>query len=334
MGGSAKPADVAALLALAVDGIGGEPRDGQLAMVRAAQHAMASGQHLLVQAGTGTGKSLAYLVPAIRHAMALDARPDDKTEPQARRPVIVATATIALQRQLVERDLPRLVESLAPALPTAPTFAILKGRRNYLCLQRFHAGPDDEGEALFDGAPDAGRGSGPTSALGRDIVRIGEWANTTDTGDRDELLPGVSERAWGQVAVSSRECLGATNCPYGADCFAEAARMRAMRADVVVTNHALLAIDALSDVDVLPEHDVVVIDEAHELVDRVTGVATEELTAAVVERAASRCHRSAPDEAAHLTEAAGCALGCLTDRTHWPTATCANRLGRGAVARS
>ena len=314
MGGSDVPADVAALLTLAVDGIGGEPRDGQLAMVRAAQHAMASGQHLLVQAGTGTGKSLAYLVPAIRHAMALDSASAGRTEPPARRPVIVATATIALQRQLVERDLPRLVESLAPALPTAPTFAILKGRRNYLCLQRFHAGPDDEAEGLFDGAPDAGPGSGPTSApgpgsgptsaLGRDIVRIGEWANDTDTGDRDELLPGVSERAWGQVAVSSRECLGATNCPYGADCFAEAARMRAMRADVVVTNHALLAIDALSEVDVLPEHDVVVIDEAHELVDRVTGVATEELTAAVVERAASRCHRAAPDEAAHLTEAA------------------------------
>ena len=331
MGGSGVPADVAALLALAVDGIGGEPRDGQLAMVRAAQHAMASGQHLLVQAGTGTGKSLAYLVPAIRHAMALDARPDGKSEPPTRRPVIVATATIALQRQLVERDLPRLVESLAPALPTAPTFAILKGRRNYLCLQRFHAGPDDEADGLFDSAPDAGRGSGPTSALGRDIVRIGEWANDTDTGDRDELLPGVSERAWGQVAVSSRECLGATNCPYGADCFAEAARMRAMRADVVVTNHALLAIDALSEVDVLPEHDVVVIDEAHELVDRVTGVATEELTAAIVERAASRCHRAAPDEAAHLTEAAAALSDVLVTAPIGRLLPMPNWLGRGAL---
>src|SRR5450755_4227250 len=148
--------DVEELLALAVEGVGGEPRDGQLAMALAAQHAMASGEHLLVQAGTGTGKSLAYLVPAIRHAMALDSPSAGKTEPSARRPVIVATATIALQRQLVERDLPRLVESLAPALPTAPTFAILKGRRNYLCLQRFHAGPDDEADGLFDSAPDAG----------------------------------------------------------------------------------------------------------------------------------------------------------------------------------
>ena len=157
--------------------------------------------------------------------------------------------------------------------------------------------------------------TGPTSALGRDVVRITEWANKTDTGDRDELLPGVSERAWSQVAVSSRECLGATNCPYGADCFAESARMRAMRADVVVTNHALLAIDALSDVDVLPEHDVVVIDEAHELVDRVTGVATEELTSGIVERAAARCHRLAADESAQLTEAAA-ALSDVLTATH------------------
>jgi ATP-dependent DNA helicase DinG len=310
------------LLALAVAGIGGEPRDGQLTMARAVEHAMLSGDHLLVQAGTGTGKSLAYLVPAIRHALATDAsarkpktdeaddegRGSDDELPRPRGPVVVATATIALQRQLIERDLPRLADSLAPALPIAPTFAILKGRRNYLCLQRLHAGPDAEQDGLFDDVEPAGsRGSGatgPTSALGRDVVRITEWANTTDTGDRDELLPGVSERAWSQVAVSSRECLGATNCPYGADCFAESARMRAMRADVVVTNHALLAIDALSDVDVLPEHDVVVIDEAHELVDRVTGVATEELTGGIVERAAARCHRLAADESAQLAEAA------------------------------
>ncbi len=332
------------LLALAVAGIGGEPRDGQLTMARAVEHAMLSGDHLLVQAGTGTGKSLAYLVPAIRHALAADAaagkqktqneaddegrgpsdargqsdargsadglgpagrraKPDEL--PPSRGPVVVATATIALQRQLIERDLPRLAESLAPALPVAPSFAILKGRRHFLCLQRLHAGPDAEQDALFDdAAPAASGGAGPTSALGRDVVRITEWANTTDTGDRDEMLPGVSERAWSQVAVSSRECLGATNCPYGADCFAESARMRAMRADVVVTNHALLAIDALSDVDVLPEHDVVVIDEAHELVDRVTGVATEELTGGIVERAAARCHRLAAEESAQLTEAA------------------------------
>jgi ATP-dependent DNA helicase DinG len=309
------------LLALAVAGLAGEPREGQLAMARAAWHSIESGEHLLVQAGTGTGKSLAYLVPAIRHAVVNDVAPksdasdtraanavDSADElPRARGPVVVATATIALQRQLVERDLPKLVESIAPALPNPPTFAILKGRRNYLCLQRFHAGPDDEQDGLFSSADPSrsgGTDGGPSSALGRDIVRIGEWAAKTSSGDRDELVPGVAERAWGQVAVSSRECLGATNCPHGADCFAEAAKMRAMRADVVVTNHALLAIDALSDVEVLPAHDVVVIDEAHELVDRVTGVATEELTAGIVERAATRSHRIAADESAQLAAAA------------------------------
>jgi ATP-dependent DNA helicase DinG len=309
--------ELASLLALAVEGVGGEAREGQLAMATATLHAMESGEHLLVQAGTGTGKSLAYLVPAIRHAVGDTGRKPAESgtgrEPQAgsdelphsRGPVVVATATIALQRQLIERDLPRLIESLTPALPHPPTFAILKGRRNYLCLQRFHAGPDDEQDGLFDGGgEDASSGSGPSSALGREIVRVGQWAATTDTGDRDELIPGVTERVWGQFAVSSRECLGATNCPYGADCFAESAKMRAMRADVVVTNHALLAIDALSDVDVLPQHDVVVIDEGHELVDRVTGVATEELTGGIVERAANRCQRLAPDEAAQLAEAA------------------------------
>jgi ATP-dependent DNA helicase DinG len=308
--------DVEALLARAVDAVGGEPRPGQLAMSNAVAHAMDAGEHLLVQAGTGTGKSLAYLVPALRHAVATDpspaspkpsspdgsnpGSPDDEKPARSGGPVIVATATIALQRQLVDRDLPRLVESLGSALPRVPVFAILKGRRNYLCLERLNAGPDPDQPDLFDEAPAAG----PSSRLGQDITRIVEWANHTDTGDRDELVPGVSERAWGQYAVSARECLGATRCPYGTDCFAEQARMRAMRADVVVTNHALLAIDALGEVAVLPEHDIVVVDEGHELVDRVTGVATEELTPGIVERASQRCHRLAPPESAQLDEAA------------------------------
>lgn len=287
--------DVARLLARAVEGVGGEPREGQLEMAKAVAAAMSGGRHLLVQAGTGTGKSLAYLVPALHHTMS-----DDEDAG----PVVVATATIALQRQLVDRDLPRLVESIGPALPRTPTFAILKGRRNYLCLQRFNAGPEDEQAELFDGEAAQGKPPSPTSSLGLEIARLGDWANHTQTGDRDELVPGVSERAWGQVAVSARECVGATNCRFGADCFAERARAKAMRSDVIVTNHALLAIDAIGDGNVLPEHDIVVIDEAHELVDRVTGAATEELTGPIVERAAARCRRMAADESARLDEAA------------------------------
>ena len=262
---------VTELLDAAVTAVGGTRRDGQDAMAQAVRKAIASGEHLAVQAGTGTGKSLAYLVPAIRHAV------------ERGTTVVVSTATIALQRQLVDRDLPRLAKALTPLLGRAPTFAILKGRRNYLCLNKLHGNGDDvdESEQLFD--PFA------VSALGRTVKRVHEWSSDTETGDRDELVPGVPESAWRQVSVSARECLGASRCPVGDDCFAEKARAQAGRADVVVTNHALLAIDALEGRPVLPEHDVVIVDEAHELVDRITGVATAELTTGAVTAAARRC---------------------------------------------
>ena len=101
-------------------------------------------------------------------------------------------------------------------------------------------------------------------------------------------MPGVSEQAWRQVSVSARECLGAARCPIGTDCFAEKARAEAGRADLIVTNHALLAIDAMQGYQVLPEHDLVIVDEAHDLVDRVTSVATAELTAGAGRLAAAR----------------------------------------------
>ena len=264
------------LLATAVAGIGGAERPGQVAMARAVQAAIETGEHLAVQAGTGTGKSLAYLVPAARHAIGEGAT------------VVVSTATIALQRQLIDRDLPRLAEAIAPVLGREPVFAILKGRRNYLCLQRLRGGPaDDEPEALFDPRS--------VSAVGRQVERLHEWAAQTKTGDRDELVPGVSEQAWRQVSVSARECLGAQRCPFGGQCFAELARDEAGKADIVVTNHALLAIDALEEFDIFPEHDVVIIDEAHDLVDRVTSVASDELSAAAVETAARRCGKMIDD---------------------------------------
>ncbi len=146
------------------------------------------------------------------------------------------------------------------------------------------------------------------SATGRQVERLHEWAATTSTGDRDELVPGVSEQAWRQVSVTARECIGAQRCPFGTRCYAELARDEAGRADIVVTNHALLAIDALEDFDVLPEHDVVIIDEAHDLVDRVTAVGSAELSAAAVEIAARRCGRMVADAATgRLREAAAAA---------------------------
>jgi ATP-dependent DNA helicase DinG len=277
---------VADLLAAAVAGIGGTARSGQDAMAEAVAQAIGTGKHLAVQAGTGTGKSLAYLVPAVAHAVSRGSS------------VVVATATIALQRQLIDRDLPRLTPALASLLGREPTFAILKGRRNYLCLHRLRTGPPEEpGEALFDPAA--------LSAVGRQVRRLSEWAADTVTGDRDDLVPGVEDRAWRQVSVSARECLGAQRCPFGSSCFAERARDAAGRVDIVVTNHALLAIDALEDFGVLPEHDVVIIDEAHDLVNRVTSAAAAELSAAAVETAARRCGRVLTAEAAGpLREAA------------------------------
>ncbi|UJB44357.1 ATP-dependent DNA helicase [Streptomyces sp. A1-5] len=273
------------LLHAAVSAVGGTERPGQVAMAEAVAEAVDDQAHLLVQAGTGTGKSLGYLVPALAHGER----------------VVVATATLALQRQLVERDLPRTVEALHPQLRRRPQFAMLKGRSNYLCLHRLHEGaPQDEEDGLFDVFEQAT----PTSKLGKDLLRLRDWADETETGDRDDLSPGVSDRAWGQVSVSSRECLGASKCAYGAECFAEAARERAKLADVVITNHALLAIDAIEGAPVLPQHEVLIIDEGHELVSRVTGVATGELTPGQVNRAVRRAAKLVNEKAADQLQTA------------------------------
>jgi len=279
------------LLSTAVTAVGGTEREGQVAMAEAVDNSIDTGEHLAVQAGTGTGKSLAYLVPAVRHAVATGST------------VVVSTATIALQGQLVDRDLPRLATALRKSLGRAPRFAILKGRGNYLCRYKLDpAVPAEPPEAgLFDPFT--------LSRMGREVTRIREWAQDTETGDRDQLVPGVSDQSWRQVSVSARECLGAAKCPFGTECFAELAKGRAGMADVVVTNHALLAIDALQGLQVLPEHDLVVVDEAHELVDRVTSVATGELSAVAVAAAARRAGRLVSDEQADRLAAAGDGLG-------------------------
>ena len=280
------------LLAHAVAALGGAERTGQVTMARAVHGAMESGRHLAVQAGTGTGKSLAYLVPAIVRAME-----DDQA-------VIVSTATIALQRQLVERDLPRLADALEPNLDRRPTFSILKGRNNYLCRNKVAEVPLDPD----DGIGDTGAliDSSTLSKTAAQVLMLREWANDTEDGDRDSLNRGVSDMAWRQVSVTSRECVGAAKCPMGDTCFAEAAKARAADVDVVVTNHALLAIDALSDGLILPQHECVVVDEAHELDARITSVATDELTSTGVTLTAKRAKNAgAVEEAGDLEDAAG-----------------------------
>jgi ATP-dependent DNA helicase DinG len=271
---------VTELLGTAVAALGGQERAGQVRMAEAVAEAMDKQQHLLVQAGTGTGKSLAYLVPSLLH----------------RERVVVATATLALQHQLVERDLPRLVEAVK-ALPDSgkgldTSHAVLKGRSNYACLHRIREGvPDDQG-ALVEL---------PEGSLGKKVLELRAWAEQETehggSGERDNA-PRHTDREWRQVSVNHRECLGAAKCPFGQECFAELAKEKAHRSHLVVTNHSLLAIDAIEGVPMIPEYDVVVIDEAHELTTRVTQAATDELWAAEVERAARRSQRHVDGPAA------------------------------------
>lgn len=290
------------LLAAAVAAVpGGAARPGQQQMVQAVARAAVTGEHLLVQAGTGTGKSLAYLVPALL----VDG------------PVVVSTATLALQSQLVDHDLPRLVEVAATELSRRPQFAVLKGRHHYVCLAKVdHLTVEEPEDTLFDAAGTDGgpQWVGETGRLGRQIERLRQWALETDTGDRDELDPGVDDIAWRQVSMPARECPGAARCPYGQECFAELARERARMADIVVTNHSLLAIDMLSGRHILPPHQLLVIDEAHELADRVSSAAQAELTGDAVERAARRCRPLVePERYEALVEAADALVVGLAD---------------------
>ncbi|MDG4794221.1 ATP-dependent DNA helicase [Micromonospora sp. WMMD1082] len=286
------------LLTAAVGAVpGGTARPGQQEMAEAIEECVASGEHLLVQAGTGTGKSLAYLAPALT----VDG------------PVVVSTATLALQSQLVEHDLPRLADAVEPLLGRRPTFAVLKGRHHYLCLARLENSAQDEPEdTLFDAPAERPGGGarwlGEAGRLGKQIQRLRDWALDTDTGDRDELDPGVDDQAWRLVSMPARECVGATRCPYGPECFAEASRVRAREADIVVTNHSLLAVDMLAGRHIVPPHRLLVVDEAHELADRVSSAAQAELTPELIDRSARRARPLLRPETAEALTAAGDAL--------------------------
>jgi len=258
-------------LSAAIEAIGGQPREGQIQMAEAVANALTDRHHLLVQAGTGTGKSLAYLVPALVHG----------------KKVLVATATLALQRQLVERDLPKIQPALEKVLKRDLTFAVYKGVGNYLCLQKMNgAEQDPDGEVLME-----------IGILEKDQKRLKAWATTPGiTGDRDDA-PDVDRRVWAANSVSGRECIGKDDCAFGSQCFAIAAKAKAQTADVVVTNHTLLAIEIVDNHPILPDRDAVILDEAHEFMDRTTQAVTEELTAARVERAAKMAAKHIPSKA-------------------------------------
>jgi ATP-dependent DNA helicase DinG len=225
---------------------GGEARDGQVTMAEAVWRSLEEGRHLVARAGTGTGKSLAYLVPAVLWG----------------KPVVVATATKALQDQLAGKDLPFLRKALGRRFE----FAVLKGRSNYLCVQRAREVLDTGEQGAF--APvEATPVVEASGRLGDEVRRLVAWGETTSTGDRAELDFEPAPRAWSLVSVSATECPGANRCPSGGDCFAEKARHKAAEADIVVVNMHLYGAHLASGGAVLPEHDAVVFDEAHELED-------------------------------------------------------------------
>ena len=262
----------------AVEQIGGQARDGQLRMVEAVCESLDNASALLVQAGTGTGKSLGYLVPALVRTQLASSK------------IIVATATLALQNQLATKDGPAVARAVGKVTGREPSVAVLKGRANYACLLKVQAGGDDGQDSLLSGAElvETAHASSTdqTSALGAEVLALREWvseqARSHQLADRDDA-PAHTARAWAQVSVTARQCAG-SRCPLYNECFVELARTRARGADLVITNHALLAIDAMSERDVLPDHEAVIIDEAHELTARVTGAASEELSPAQIER--------------------------------------------------
>jgi ATP-dependent DNA helicase DinG len=225
-----------------------EDRPSQRDMAQAVAAAIRQSRSLVVQAGTGTGKSLAYLVPAL----ALGTR------------AVVSTATKALQDQLAKRDLPKLAESLGVPVD----FVVLKGRSNYVCRQRIaELTAGDEQMVLEDGGAGDGRTSSRLGPLGREIMRLAEWSQGAESGDRADLPWEPSDAAWAQVSVGARDCPGAARCPSGSRCFAEAARDAAMQADVIVVNTHLYMTSLAIEGEILPAHDLVVFDEAHELED-------------------------------------------------------------------
>lgn len=275
---------------------GGERRGGQADMARSVAAAIESDGHVVVQAGTGTGKSLAYLVPAVL----------------SDRPTIIATATKALQDQLAGKDLPFLAEQLDVSF----TFAMLKGRSNYLCLQRLDELEADDRLDLNLESDDDDKTSG--SVDGETLVKLRTFAAETDVGDRAEL-EWVSDRVWRQVSVGRDECPGAGRCPQGDACLAEKARRKAHSADILVVNLHLYALAIMVDT-ILPEHDVVIIDEAHQLEDIVAEAAGRQISPARVQSAARNAQsvlveRDAPEAAEAAAVALHAALeGHIGDR--------------------
>ena len=220
-----------------------EERQGQNDMAMAVSNAVNTNRHLIVQAGTGTGKTLGYLVPLIASG----------------KRIVVSTYTKALQDQLAAHDLPQLIPILERELDRTVTWSVLKGRNNYLCRQRL-----DEMESPKQAKLDL---DDTSAAVKAEVRKLIEWADETETGDQGDLTWSPSEKAWRLVSVGSDECPGAQRCPAADRCFSEQARASATLSDVVIVNTFIYGLHIAMNGELLPEHDVVVFDEAHQLED-------------------------------------------------------------------
>jgi ATP-dependent DNA helicase DinG len=231
-----------------------ESRAGQLEMAKLIEHGLMESMHTLVEAGTGVGKSLAYLVPAIRSG----------------KKIVISTGTIALQEQLVRKDIP-LVQT---ALDAPLRVTLLKGRSHYLCRLKLEGLRQDRLLA-----------SSPT------MSRMWEWADRTTSGDRAELpfLPPAGE--WEQLDADADECIG-EHCPHFRDCFYFKKRDEARFADIVVVNHALFFLDLAMGGGLLPPYDVAILDEAHQCERWATDALTAALSAASINRMLRKLHRT------------------------------------------
>ena len=256
-------------------------------MCEAVASALDQDRHLVVAAGTGTGKSMAYLAPLVASG----------------KKAVVATATKALQDQLVKKDLPQLARALGVPLD----YAVLKGRSNYICRKKLAdlaaAAGSEQGQLIAaNSALEAGR-------IREEIEQLAVWANQTPDGDEAGLDFKPSARAWEAVSVSGRECPGAANCPSGSDCFAEQARNKAAEVDVLVVNTHLYCLHVFTDAEILPAHDAVVFDEAQTVEDIAAAAAGVSVTAGRFEAAARTVRAAVPrSRTADALDAAGKSL--------------------------
>ncbi len=279
-------ADPLAVLDATVAGLTGEHRDGQRELASAVSDAIRGGHHLVAVAPTGSGKSLAYLAPAVASGLR----------------VVVATSTIALQGQLMQKDLPAVVR-----FGSVPfTFALLKGRSNYLCRAKLRSAA--EPDALFE-RPVVG-------AFSKHMEHFAELARSSATGDRASLTEPIADSSWAAVSCTSLECPGRTNCADGAECFAELARSRAHDVSILVVNHALYCMHLAAGGNVLPEHDLVILDEAHAFTENATNAFGADLAPEILTRLAGMLGKAGADAPAvtALTDSATALGKVVADR--------------------